>query len=161
MNKESLDKIVEIDLDTAISIIIAKDTIEAILREKYIFKPLKEFAKTRQFDFELDESKCTTGFSKNEWNGKILICSGYQLKPNWQSMFIGISYGKEITPSSNLNCLHESSTAWWPYGIEHLPAPFNNLNSPTCYYAVKNGDVAKWIEGKVDEIVKEAENTKP
>lgn len=159
MNEKSLNELVHAavdDIEATSALIGAQDSIGDFLRKKYLFKPLKEFATKSNLDFKVDDDKCSFDFSKKDWKGKITICSDYGKQPNWRSMYIGVSYDKELNPSAKLDCLNSKSTSWWPHGWEYLPNPFCDLNSPNSYVSLKQEDVANWIEDKVIKIMKEA-----
>ncbi len=136
-------------LDSTAAIFEAREQINKNLREQYIVKPLQEYVKTKDLCLKiLDESSNhSIQFSRQGW--KDFISVEANSNSQWKRMFIGI-YSENET-KCKLECLKSCAKPKWPYGWEYIcPDDWESYGS---YRDIKNGNVAKWIEKKVDEIL--------
>ena len=135
------------------------------LVQKYIWKPLSEYAASRGMIFRLEEDDTYKGacIYKEEWEYYALYVK--EDKRVWRDLYVGVSFynepnranklfKKDFTP---LNCLDQVPTDGWPYGWNYLPSPIYDWNCRTTEDIV-NGKVADWIKNKFDEMLTELED---
>lgn len=135
------------------------------LVQKYIWKPLSEYAASRGMIFRLEEDDTYKGacIYKEEWEYYALYVK--EDKRVWRDLYVGVSFynepnranklfKKDFTP---LNCLDQAPTDGWPYGWNYLPSPIYDWNCRTTEDIV-NGKVADWIKNKFDEMLTELED---
>lgn len=149
-------------------LIMQNEWLEKLI-DRFIWSPLKQFAKTKGLKFDKD---CTGKYSgawvyKQEWKHY-----GIQVmadKANWYGdMYLGISWYGENNPKgkykipirkkNKLNCLEDEPCKDWPYGWEYLE-PFRNWD---CYLTeeIVQGKVVEYIKEKFEQILTEIEERK-
>lgn len=160
MEKEGKKAIAELAIDNieaTSAFMEARSEISKILRERFIFRKLQDFATAKHLELKIvrDVEDPYMEFSRAGWNGCISIASENKRgeNHNWKNMFVGISLGKE-QPNTNekLSCFKENPNTWWPYGWEWLP--WTDWHSTANYLALKQ-KVADWIMDKVENILQE------
>lgn len=154
MNQESIKQIIEIGVNNPEVVAILsshQNDIAQGIREKYIFKPLYEYAKRKDWHMEILEKDCSEPlirFSRDGWRGAICIssdCDGKKSNKGWWiNLWIGIELKGEGV--DRLKCLKESNSDY-PYGYEYLKV--------TNWYATENFPAMQ--SEAVDEIIKKIE----
>lgn len=133
--------------------------------DKYIWKPLKQYADSKGLEFDKD---CTYGESgawvyKQDWK-HYAIFIWTDKKNSWDDMYVGVSWYHEPNRSNKifkkdyqqLNCLDCEPCDCWPYGYEYFPEDIRNWS----FYiieAIVQGKVFGHIKKKFDEILMEIE----
>ena len=133
------------------------------LLERYIWKRLDDFAKSRNIKFI--QAGGTVYLRREEWNHYAIFIENDR-RDDWHKMYIGIRaynepgsknkiYIKDYRPMNCLKC-SPSNKYPYPYGWEYLPDTLLNWN---CHMTeqIVNGEVYNWLVNKLDEILRELE----
>ncbi len=162
MDENILEEVAKKALEEIEAVVILNDAhveISRLLREDYIIKPLKAYAKEHGFDLEVnskDQKNPSIQFMKGGMTCIAIEADNIRGKyGTWRNMFIGIKLKKTTKDHVKLDCLKEQPTENWAYGWEWLP--ISSWHSPSSYVAMKNQEVTKWIIAKIEAIVKEIE----
>ncbi len=157
MDENHIKEVAEIAVknkDSMFSLFDAKYEIGKILREEYIFEPLKEYAKTKGLAFELGEYSFR--FSKIERDEGCIEIISDSSRHSWTKMYVRIISNNEEGKTTSLCCLKVPGSVDYPYGWQWVN--IQNWESTESFRAIMNRDVAKWIMEKVDQILKEIED---
>lgn len=120
-----------------------------ILRERYIFNPIKEYAEKHDLKCDTSENEYFISLKKEDWEGEINIRPD---KSCWKDMYIGIT--KACKETAKLDCLSEAPSRDWPFGWEYIePKNWQDANN---YPALKD-KVEPMLEAKIEKILKEIE----
>lgn len=155
MDKEQVNEITKLALDNleaASTLMAVKDEVAQSLMNTYLVPSLEAFAKKEGLELERKEDNSQFDFKKSGWKAVIRIGSD---RTKWKGMYVDITYKEYRQPIKNLTSLSGKASQWSPYGYQMLP--FSDLSSPQFFLALRNGEVAKWIEDKVHEVVDEVE----
>ena len=140
------------NLEAVVALTEAGTEISTLLREKYIYPQLEQFAEENALEIDIYPENII--FKKAVWEHNILITSNNNIP--WSKVFIGIVSVKEERLQENLNSLKDIPTKnYYPFGIEYLP--WEDWISPSNFLAIKNGEVVEWIKKKVSVILQEIE----
>lgn len=155
METKYISELAEIEIeniDAVIKIIDTQSEVAAFLRNEYIYKPLKEM---EGIVFEYLDTSDDIKLKPSEWKCGYIVVSSWK----WSHrMRIEVGLGQEHAPITKLDCFDnepDKNNLWNPYGYSMLPDRYSDWISPKCYMAMKNGEIARWIKGKVNEIISE------
>ncbi len=162
MDENHINQVAELasqqqNVDSTLALLEAQYKIKQIFRERYIFEPLKKYAEAKGLAFELGDY--TLKFQLTERDGGcIAITTDASRPPSWTKMYIGITYDIEKETQPRLECLESSPGTLWPYGWQWVN--IDDWESPDTLRVIKDGKVANWIMGKIDEILDELKKRK-
>lgn len=154
MGTKYISELAEIEIeniDAVIKIIDTQSEVAAFLRNEYIFKPLKEM---EGFGFEFWGPHQDIILRPSGWKTGSINVTPWDTR----KIRIEIGIGHESAPIMKLDCFEyepDKNNLWNPYGYSMLPAKYSNWILPDGYMAMKNGEIARWIKGKVNEIISE------
>lgn len=184
--RELLKQLTNTDMDTKykedlMSLILKPENINAVgeilklqgeweseIIDKYIWKPLEEYAHSKGMEFGMRVQTGETGawiynkswkhYGLHIWTDRI---------HDWNDMYIGISWYVEPDRKNKihkkdyhpLDCLREAPCDNWPYGWEYLPDNIRNWGFHITEEIV-DGKVFKFIKDKFEEILIELEEKK-
>lgn len=152
MGTEDMKAIAELaieNIEATCALMESNAEIGALLRKRYIFEPLNQFAEENNLNIEISDS---IQFKQPSWKHRISVTSDGRA---WHKLYIGIDSGKEEPQQMKLECLHDAPAVFWPFGSEYLP--FGDWDSSSSYPEIKNGNVADWIMKRVKAILQEIE----
>lgn len=133
------------------------------LYEKFIWKPLEEFATSKGMNFDKDTQKGESGawIYREEWKYYALFVWTNR-KNDWYNMYVGVSWYK--TPDKkhtlfkkdflHLNCLLNEPCDGWPYGWQQLPDEIANWSYHITDKIIQ-GKVIDFLKGKFEQILQE------
>ena len=164
-----LDLMIKPDNAIAMSEILAiEDEWFSRIMNIYIWKPLKEYAVSKNMKIEIDEEPgCESGayLYKEEWASCGLFV-WTDSKRYWSDMYISISYngtaGRNRIKKEKrikLDCFDEEPNKENPYGWVYLPVDIRNWDSSITERIVTK-DVVNSIIGIFDQILQELEEKK-
>ena len=143
---------------------------ESAIIDKYIWKPLEEYAQSKDMKFGKDAEYGESGawIYKKDWKyyGLFIWTTRHY---DWYNMQVGISWFEKPNRKNKickknfhkLECLNESPCDDWPYGWEYLPDnPKKNFRNWSYYITeeIVSGKVFNYIKKKFDEIMIEIED---
>lgn len=133
--------------------------------EKYIWKPLEEFAKTKGMRFGMsieDGGESGAWIYREEWKHYGLFIWTYR-KHDWNDMNVGVSWYEEPNRKNKLfkkdytqlNCLNSGKqNEAWPYGWEYLPEDIRNWGYDITEEIVEQ-KVFEYIKTKFEQMITE------
>ncbi len=154
-DKKAIAELAVENIDATAALMDARPEISRLIRERFIFSPLKEYADKHDLTCQIDGNAKIPNIklSKDVWNGCICISSDKNYC--WKEMFIGItSDNPQQLEAQKLDCLAEAPTKNWPYGWQWSVC--KDWHSSSNYKTLKN-NVAMSLIAKIEEIIKEIE----
>lgn len=133
--------------------------------EKYIWKPLEEFAKTKGMKYGMTNEDGEEGGAwiyREEWKHYGLFV-WTERKHDWYDMFVGVSWYEEPNRKNKLfkkdyrqlNCLNSGKQSeGWPYGWEYLPDDIRHWGSNITEEIVEQ-KVFEYIKTKFEQMIAE------